>query len=45
MSGSGKHPKNFGTPYLFIQSLKTKLGLWEYHTKATVTTKNGMGLG
>jgi len=39
-SGLGEHPKNFGTPFLFLQQLKLwtsnlvyKLGLWSSDAK------------
>ena len=47
-----EHPKYFGAPYLFLLTLKgsdfkfgIQLGLREYDTKTTFTTKNGMGVG
>ena len=27
-SGLGEHPKNFGTPYLFLQPLKLATSIW-----------------
>ena len=51
-SGLGEHPKKFGTPYIFLQSLKPassnlvhKLGFGLAYQKTTFWTKIGGGLG
>ena len=51
-SGPGEHPKEFGTPYVFLQPLKLatsnlvhKLGLALSYQKTTFWTKIGGGLG
>jgi len=52
IGGLGEHPKNFGTPYLFLQLLKLatlnlvyNLGLGVAYQATTFRTKTGGGLG